>query len=138
MSDPGIHRALTRRFAPVLDDLVERAQVADRFVDKDLYRIMVATLWANVVLDPKDIGLTEAALEPLHDVLNAHIRGVLGQAEDLTACYRFLNSKGGEQAMNAAHLTQNHKDLLLYFASIILDPEGHRRWMAKISERPER
>jgi hypothetical protein len=29
----------------------------------------------------------------------------------------------------------HHRDLLLYFASMILDPEGHRRWMTEVAER---
>ena len=38
--------------------------------------------------------------------------------------------------MQEARLTQNHKDLLLYFSSMILDPEGHRRWMQSIDQDP--
>ena len=123
---------LRARFQPVLEDLVERSQVAERFVDKDVYRILLTTVWANVVLNPDEAGLTPEDLEPLHDLINEHISGVLGQDQDLKACFRYLNSKPGEQAMKTARLTQNHKDLLLYLASVILDPEGHKRWMEDI------
>jgi hypothetical protein len=126
---------LRARFDPVLEDLVERSRVAERFIDKDVYRILLATVWANVVLNPDEAGLTAEDLEPLHDLINQHIRGVLGRDQDLKACFRYLNSKPGEQAMKAARLTQNHKDLLLYLASVILDPEGHKRWMEDIADR---
>jgi hypothetical protein len=36
--------------------------------------------------------------------------------------------------MADASLTQTHKELLLYFASMILDPEGHKRWMEEVSD----
>lgn len=143
MADRIPDAELRARFEPVLEDLLQRAHVAERFVDKDVYRILLATVWANVVLDPGDAGLTPADLEPLHDLINEHISGVLGRDQDLKACFRYLNSKPGEQAMKAARLTQNHKDLLLYLASAILDPEGHKRWVEDIgrdslSDRPER
>lgn len=138
MPDPDLQAQLTERFEPVLDDLTARAAVADRFVDKDVYRILVCTLWVNVVLEPADAGLGEQHLEPLHDVLNRRIALVLGQDETLTSCFRYLDSKAGEQAMRAVRLTPQHRDMLLYFASIILDPEGHRRWMEEIRNRPAR
>jgi hypothetical protein len=129
---------LDARFGPALEELAERSRIAERFVDKDVYRIRIATLWTNVVLDPDDVGIGSADLEPLHDVINQRIAGILGPREDLTSCFRYLTSRAGEQAMQAARLTQNHKDLLLYIASVILDPEGHRRWMSEISDRLER
>lgn len=138
MQPPDLETKLDARFAPVMADLAERAAIADRFVDKDLYRILVGTLWVNVVLDPTDAGLQESHLEPLHNVLNRRIAGVLGDHESLTSCFRYLNSKAGEQAMKAARLTPNHRDMLLYFASMILDPDGHRRWMDDIRKRPSR
>jgi len=129
---------LAAAFDPVLDDISERSRVAERFVDKDLYRIYVATLWANVVLDPADVGIGEEDLEDLHDVVNARIAEVLGSEYSVRECFRFLNSKSGEQAMQAARLTQTHKDLLLYFSSMILDPDGHKRWMEFVSQKPGR
>ena len=129
---------LEARFAPLLDELVRRASVTDGIVDRDAYRILISTLWVNVVLDPEDVGLGVDQLEALHDVLNARITGVLGAGESLTSCFRHLNGKAGEQAMNAARLTPDHRDLLLYFASAILDPDGHRRWMEDVRNRPSR
>jgi hypothetical protein len=131
---PASRARLTALFDPVLDAVSERASIAETFIDKDLYRIMVATLWANVVLDPAELGLLEDDLEDAHDLVNERIVGVLGADQDIRSCYAFLNSRAGERAMQAARLTQEHKDLLTYFASMILDPEGHRRWMASLSD----
>ena len=117
------------RFREILDDIEERSCVTERFVDRDLYRLYLATLWANIVLNPDDVGLSEQHLEPLHDYLNERASGVLGEEGSLTECFRFVNSKAGEQAMKAARLNQTHQELLLYFASMILDPDGHKRWM---------
>lgn len=125
MSDPE----LEARFAEILDDIEARSCVTDRFVDRDLYRLYLATLWANIVLNPEDVGLTEADLEPLHDYVNERASEVLGETGSLTECFRFVNSKAGEQAMQTARLNQTHRELLLYFASMILDPDGHKRWM---------
>ncbi|MBX3707651.1 MAG: hypothetical protein KF911_13560 [Pseudomonadales bacterium] len=136
MTDPLA--ALDARFGPALRELPRRARITDRLVDKDVYRILVATLWVNVVLDPDDVGLEEDELEGLHDLINRYIADVLGAGENLSSCFRYLNGKAGEQAMRAAQLTEQHRDLLLYFASMILDPEGHRRWMAEISAQTER
>ena len=116
------------RLAPVLADIERRCGVAGSFVDKDLYRINIATLWANVVLDPADAGLANDDLEPLHDFLNQAMEPVLGRGQTLTECFRFINSKAGEQAMDRCRLTTTHRQMLLYFCSIILDPAGHKRW----------
>jgi hypothetical protein len=127
---------LSHLFAPVLDDLEQRAAVADGIIDRSAYRILVCTLWVNVVLAPEDVGLAETELEALHDVLNHRIAQVLGSDETLTECFRYLDTKPGQQAMTEARVTANHRDMLLYFASISLDPEGHRRWMEEIRSRP--
>ena len=134
MSRPDLEAA----FDPVLKDISERSLVADRFVDKDLYRIYIATLWANVVLDPADVGIGEDDLEDLHEIVNSRIADVLGATQNIRECFRFVNSKSGAQAMQSAQLTKNHKDLLLYFSSMILDPAGHKRWMDYVTENPRR
>lgn len=129
---------LRTAFAPLLDDIGERSRVAERFLSRDLYRLNIATLWANVVLDPDDIGMSEADLPVLHDVLNDRLMETLGKDSDLQECFRFINSKAGERAMAEARLNRNHQDLLLYFASMILDPEGHKRWMEEVQSRSPR
>jgi hypothetical protein len=125
---------LRYRFDDMLDDIEERSCVTDRFVDKDLYRLYLATLWANIVLNPADAGLTEDDLESLHDYLNQRMSRVLGENGSIVESFRFVNSKAGEAAMKAAQLSQTHRELLLYFSSMILDPDGHRRWMDKITK----
>ena len=131
MADPDPLRA---RLKPVLEDMVKRSTVAERFVHRDAYRITLATLWTNLVLKPEDADIDEADLEAVHDLLSAEAQAVLGADEDLTSCFAFLNSKQGEAAMKEAKLTKTHKDLLLYFCSMILDPDGHRKWMDRVRE----
>ena len=120
---------LRERFSVILDDIEERSSVAERFLDRDIYRLYIATLWANVVLEPGDAGLIEDDLEPLHDYLNERIARVLGDGESIQSCFRFVNGREGERAMKEAGLSSTHRELLLYFSSMILNPEGHRRWM---------
>ena len=127
--------AIHARFSDLLDDIEQRSCVTDRFVDRETYQLYIATLWANVVLNPADVGLEEAALEPLHAYLNERVARILGPAGSVTECFRFINSKAGERAMNAARLNATHKELLLYFSSMILDPDGHRRWMETVLDR---
>lgn len=138
MPNPDLERELDELFKPVFDDLVEQALVADAIVDKDRYRILVATLWMNVVLRPEHAGLDESHLEPLHDVLNRRIGQVLGAAESLRSCFYYLTGRDGERAMQAARLTPEHQDMLLFFASMILDPDGHRRRMDELRRSPSR
>ena len=122
-------------FAPVLDDIGERSTVADRFIDKNVYRLYIATLWANVVLNPDDAGIGEPDLELLHDVVNERLREILGEEASISGCFRFISSKAGEAAMAEARLSSTHRDLLTYFSSMILDPEGHKRWMRSLTEK---
>ncbi len=126
---------MKEQFAPVFADIRERSTVAERFIDRNLYSIYVATLWANVVLSPEDVGLLEEDLEDLHDVLIEEMEDVLGPGTTLQDIFKFVTSKDGERAMGEARLTQSHKDLLSYFASMILDPEGHRRYMDHIRDK---
>lgn len=118
-----------RRFKPVLDEIVRRCSVVDAVIDKDLYRIYIATLWANLVMDPRESGLTEDELEPIHDFLNRDaVAPVLGPDQTIKECFRFITTRAGEQALERCRVDKGHRDLLMYFSSMILDPEGHRRW----------
>ena len=121
-------------FEPVFTDIKERSTVAESFIDRSLYQVYVATLWANVVLSPGEAGIDEDDLEDLHDLVVGEIKAVLGQQEDLTSVFTFIDSKAGEQAMLEAKLNQTHKDLLAYFSSMILDPDGHKKWMDEIRD----
>ena len=119
--------SLEAHFKPVFSDIRERSCVTDNMLDRALYQVYVATLWSNVVLSPEEVGLEEEDLEDLHDLLIEELAANIGPTT-LQDVFAFINSKSGELAMNQARLTQSHKDLLLYFASMILDPEGHKRF----------
>ena len=121
-------------FEPVFTDIRERSTVVERFIDRNLYQVYMATLWANVVLSPGEAGIGEDDLEALHDLVVEELGEVLGKGTDLNAVFEFISSKPGEQAMLEAKLNQTHKDLLQYFSSMILDPEGHERWMSEIRD----
>ena len=121
-------------FEPVFTDIRERSTVVERFIDRNLYQVYVATLWANVVLSPGDAGIGEDDLEALHDLVVDELAEVLGKGTNLNSVFEFISSKPGEQAMLEAKLNQTHKDLLQYFSSMILDPEGHERWMSEIRD----
>ena len=106
--------------------------VVDRFIDRNLYRVYIATLWSNVVLSPEEVGLSEEDIEDLHDLITAEIADAIGTPNGvenaLHDLFKFISSKEGELAMQEARLTQSHKDLLGFFSSMILDPEGHKRY----------
>ena len=129
---------LESTFAPVFKDIRSRSTVAERFIDRDLYRVYIATLWSNVVLSPEDVGLSEEDLEDLHDILLEEISDAIGPHDSLHPVFKFISSKDGERAMGEARLTQSHKDLLQYFASMILDPDGHKKFMDQIREKQDR
>lgn len=130
-----INPDIAAHFAPVFADIRERATVAERFINRDIYRVYISTLWANVVLSPEEVGLEEADLEDLHDILLSEIADALGPEETLHSVFRFISSRDGERAMQEVRLTQSHKDLLQYFSSMILDPDGHKQYMQEIRDR---
>lgn len=129
---------IIEQFAPVFKDIRERSTVTERFLDRNLYRVYISTLWSNVVLSPDEVGLEEEDLPDLHDVLLAEINNAIGETKSLHEIFQFIMSKEGERAMQEARLTQSHKDLLQYFASMILDPEGHKRYMDYVREEQKR
>ena len=55
---------------PILDEIEKRSVLVDPFVDKETYRIYLATLWSNLVLKPEEAGLLEEDLEAAHDIIN--------------------------------------------------------------------
>lgn len=126
---------IAQQFKPVFADIRDRSTIAERFIDRDLYRVYMATLWSNVVMSPDDAGLLEEDLEELHDVVLAEMSSAIGPHESLHELFSFISSKDGERAMSEARLTQSHKDLLQYFASMILDPDGHKRYMDFIRDK---
>ncbi len=116
-------------------DIRERSTIAERFIDRDLYRVYIATLWSNVVLSPEEVGLEEDDIQDLHDILITEINDAIGNTDSLHEIFKFISSKDGERAMQEARLNQSHKDLLQYFASMILDPEGHKKFMDHVRDK---
>jgi hypothetical protein len=120
---------------PILSQIEKRSAVADTFVDKETYRLYLTTFWANLVMDPEEAELTETDLETAHSVINGIANEILGESEAITESFRFIASRSGETAMNKAKLSKSHKDLPTYFSSMILDPDGHRKWMSELRDR---
>lgn len=125
---------LKHAFEPVFVDIRKRSSVVERFIDRNLFQLYMATLWANVVLSPEEAGIGEDDLPTLHDLVVAELVDVIGKGSNLESVFRFVSSKAGEKTMVEAKLNQTHKDLLQYFSSMILDPDGHKRWMEEIRE----
>ena len=121
---------LARVFEPILNAAQKQASVADGVVDRDLYRIYLATLWANLAMDPAAAGIDETDLEGAHNAINGLARRVLGEEEAIAGAFRFIDGKEGERALDRAKATSRHRALLRYFCSMILDPAGHRQRMA--------
>ena len=87
---------IAESFKPVFKDIRERSTVAERFIDRDLYRVYVSTLWSNVVMSPEEVGLEEEDLPDLHDILVEEINDAIGETESLQDVFRFIASKNGE------------------------------------------
>lgn len=125
MSDAPDRRA---RFAalydPIVAEIERRAAVTDRFLDREAFRILLATVWANVVLDPADGDIDEADLEPFHDYLNERAREVLGEEDALRESFRFLLSPAGERACARTRIPAAHLKLLTHIGQLIVDPHG--------------
>ena len=113
----------------LLEEIEAKSQITEHLLNKDHYRIYLATIWSNLVLEPTSAGIDEWDLEGVYDSINSRASSVLGGDDPLKETYRYLTTKAGERAMDIAKLTKNHKDLLTYFASMMLDPDGHRKWL---------
>ena len=126
---------ITEPLEPIMSQIEKRSAVTDTFVDKETYRLYLTTFWAHLVMDPEEAQLTETDLETAHSVINEVARNILGESEAITESFRFIASRPGETAMDKAKLSKSHRDLLTYFASMILDPDGHRKWMSEFRDR---
>lgn len=111
---------VTERFLPAIEEMVNRCRIADEFVDKEQFQVLIATVWGNAVLEPERSGIEESDLESLHQFLNDHIEQVVGPGETVTSCYEFIVSKKGEESLVRQQVSANHKEFLLYFARLIL------------------
>ena len=115
---------LSCAFEPVFADIKERSTVVDRFIDRSLYQVYVATLWSNVVLSPGEAGIEEDDLEGLHDLVVAEIKTVLGQRRRPVHGVYLYQQQSWRAGHGGGQANQTHKDLLQYFSSMILDPDG--------------
>ena len=108
------------RFQPAIDQMIDRCRVADDFVDKEKFQVLVATVWGNVVLDPVKSGVEESALPDLHDFMNQQLDQIVGAGETVTNCFEFIMSKKGEDSLIRQQVSVNHIEFLHYFAGLIL------------------
>ena len=108
------------RFQPAIDEIVASCGVSDNFVDKDQFRVYIATVWGNAALDPEKSGIVESDLPLLHDFLNEEIQMLLGKDQSVTSCYEYLSKKEGQEAMVRLKVNTQHQDFISYFARIIL------------------
>ncbi len=115
---------IRQKFQPAIEEIINASGVDEQFVDKDRFRVYIATVWGNAVLDPERSGITEDDLPPLHDYLNEEISNLLGHGETVTSCYEYLTSKVGEDSMTRLQVTQQHKEFIHYFARLILGADG--------------
>ena len=125
---------LQQLFARPLEEARQRSRITDHLIDKDKYQLYLTSMWTNVVLEMDELGLTQEDLEPALEILNQHARDILGGQEPVIDAFRYLTSTEGEKLMEKEKLTSSHKQMLLYFASVILDPEGHKRWMETVKD----
>ena len=122
------------RLDAIFDEIRSQSKVVDTFLDRERYQVLVCTLWSNLVMNPDDAGIDDRDLETVHDQIVVEIQKDLGENADLKTCFSFLTTKAGEASMQANKLSGTHRDLLLYFSSMILDPDGHKRWSDELRE----
>ena len=120
---------------PALDRIETISKVAGTFVDKDQYRIYLAQLWVTIVTDLESFGLQDEDLEPTLETINRKAQPIVGNEEAVIASFRFATSDSGAAAMDRMDVSKYSRELILYFASVILDPAGHRRWMDEIQNK---
>ena len=111
------------RFIPAVEEILDQCRLVDEFVDKEKFRMMIATIWGNAVLEPDRSGITEDDLPVLHDFLNEELNRVVGADENLMSTFEFLVSKKGADCMSRLQTSQNHREFLFYFARLILQRE---------------
>lgn len=106
--------------------------VTEHLMDKDRWRVFLTTMWSNLVLDPENLGMTEEDLESAFNVIESEAERRLGGKDALVDAFRFLTTKDGERCMDKAKLRKNHRDMLVYFASMMVDPERHKQYMQEL------
>jgi hypothetical protein len=108
------------RFSTAVKEIIEGCMINESFVDKDMFRVYIMTIWGNAVLEPERSGITVDDLSVLHDYLNDEIAQILGADIDLTSCYEFIMSKPGEDSLERLQISAEHRAFLFHFAGLIL------------------
>ena len=85
-------------------------------------------------MEPESLGMAESDLEDAYKVIETAAEHRLGGKNALVEAFRFLTTKDGERCMEKAKLRKSHKDMLLYFASMMVDPERHKQYMDEFRE----
>lgn len=123
---------IASRLEPLFEEIDKQCVVADHFIDKDQWRLFVTTMWSNLVMSPESLGLSESDLEAAYQVIESTAEDRLGGDDALVDSFKFLTTKDGERCMEKAKLRKNHRDMLLYFASMMVDPERHKQYMDEL------
>lgn len=111
--------SLAERYEDIIAEIARLSRVTDQFLDTELYRVYLATLWTNAVLEPGRAGLDSDELEAFYDFLNERGRDVLGGEEPLKDCFRYLSSRQGEQAMERLRLPAGHRQQLTRMGTLM-------------------
>ncbi|HIG43479.1 MAG TPA: hypothetical protein EYQ14_23535 [Gammaproteobacteria bacterium] len=115
---------IRRRFEPAVNEIIDTCCITEDFVDKDRFRVYIATIWGNAVLQPEKSGIDESDLSNLHDFLNEEIEKLLGTDQTITSCFEYLVTKAGDDSMNRLQVNNQHKDFIHYFARLILGSDS--------------
>ena len=107
---------------PYFKEMLDASMVAETFVDKDRFRINMATLWAAFAAEPNRYGFEDWDLEPLQTIFDQFIAPYLGQQGTIVSCFEFLVTKEGERCLDKFHVPPRHKEFLYYMAAHILEP----------------
>ena len=113
-------------YQSVVEDILELCIVDEIILDKEMFKIYIATVWGNSVLEPQRMGIAENDLAVLHDYLNEELEKAVGPGGSITGCFEFIMTKQGEESLARYRVTKQHKEFLHYFARLILSPEIQR------------
>ena len=123
------------RVQPLFEEIDKQCHVTDHLIDKDRWRVYLTTMWSNLVLEPESLGLEESDLEEAFKVIESEAQERLGGTDALVESFRFLTTKDGSVCMDRVKIRKNHRDMLLYFASMMIDPEGHKQYMEDLRKK---
>ncbi|MCB1644246.1 MAG: hypothetical protein KDI36_02275 [Pseudomonadales bacterium] len=108
------------KFSPGIEEILGHCTIEDKFVDKDMFRVYVLTVWGNAVLDPERTGIAEADLSVLHDYLNEELSKIIGPGASIAREYEFILSKPGEDSLARLSISAEHRHFLTHFAHLVL------------------